>query len=160
MTVDIGRSAFHSKTQIWRHLAKTRFFQLFWCCGLLRFCQDWSLIIFYLKKRQEKTNHADEQNSVARSTFKITGVDLATPSNCSKNYVSDHCLRILTISSDQICEEYPIKMLSGHVSSWNRMVSENLWRHFKPLILKSPNRSYFVRRRGSFFSAIFEGKKC
>ena len=133
--INLGRSAFHSKTQIWGHLAKTRFFQLFWCCDLLRFCQDWSLNIFYLKKGQEKTTPAGEQNSVTSATFKINGVAEVTPSNCSENYVSDHCLRILTISSDQICEEYPIKMLSGHVSSWNRMVSENLWRHFNPVIL-------------------------
>ena len=92
--------------QIWGHLAKTPVFQLFWGCGLLRICQDWSLNLFYLKKGQDKTTPAAEQKSVTTPTFKINGVGLVTRSNCPKDCVSGHCLRTLTICTHRLDQIY------------------------------------------------------
>ena len=87
----IGRSAFHSKTQIWGHRPKTRFFQYFWCCGLLMVCQDWPLNIFYLKIWREKATLAGEQNNpdlaISKSTVWNVSTDFLTPFDFMNSHV-------------------------------------------------------------------------
>ena len=151
----VGRSAFHSKTQIWGHLAKTRFFQLFSCCGLLRLCQDWSLNIFYLKKGQQNTTPAAEQNNpdlaISKSPVWNVSTDFLTPFDFMNSHVRS------TFWSDTL-RKSDLNWLSESGDNdpkrnflSNYFVSQGQDRWFWTW----PCDTIFVRRRGVVFPVIF-----
>ena len=153
--VENNRSAFNSKTQIWGHLAKTRFFQLFSCCGLLGLCQDWSLNIFYLKKRQEKATPAGEQNNpdlaISKSPVWNVSTDFLTPFDFMNSHVRS------TFWSDTL-RKSNLNWLweSGDNDPKRNFLSNYLvsvYRH--RWFWMSVKWHYFVRRRGSFFPIFF-----
>ena len=158
--INVGRSAFHSKTQIWGHRPKTRFFQLFWYCGLLRIRQDRSLDIFYLKQRQDKTTPAAEQNNpdlaISKSTVWNVSTDFLTPFDFMNSHVRSTFWSDTLRKSDLnwLSESGDNDPKRNFLSNYLVSVHRHRW------FWMSMKWHYFVRRRGSLFPAIFEGKKC